>query len=50
MGIEDHKACQVIRDRKVIGASSVRQDPQGLREKQASMVQRAETVEMVEMA
>ena len=49
MGTEDHKACQVIRDRKAIGASSDRQDPQGLQEKQASMVQQVGMVEMVEM-
>jgi hypothetical protein len=49
MGIEDHKACQVIRDYKAIGASLDRQVPQDLQEKQASMVQQVGMVEMVEM-
>ena len=49
MEIEDHKASQVIRDHKAIGDSLDRQDPQGLQEKQASMVQQVGMVEMVEM-
>ena len=50
MGIEDLKAYQVIKDRKVIGDLLDRRDPQDLEEKQAITVQQAETAEMVAMA
>ena len=50
MVIQVLKVCQVIRDHKAIAVSSVRQDQQGLQEKQAITVRQVETGEMEETA